>query len=577
MNAAVQKFAGRLALPSLLRLGARPVARSGETIRSRILLVMAAFVVIYCSIAARLISLGTLDPSIIQRYAPPDMAISAARPDLLDRNGEILATDIKSVSLYAEPRKIQKVMNTDDALDQLATVFPEINTDANRRKLASKSDFEWLKREVTENEREKVLQLGIPGIGFRPENRRFYPAGNSVGHIAGAVNIDNQGIMGLEKYIDDQWLRDLHSLGFANNPNMEPIKLSMDLRVQHVLHDELSNAMQKFQPAGGIGIVLNIKTGEVLGMASMPDFDPNNKPDFTRPENKQFLNRATAGVYEMGSTFKIFSTAMALDSGTISLTDSFDATPLHFGRFTIHDEHSKGRSLTVPEIFKYSSNIGTAREIMKFGFDRQFDYLKKLGLTTKLKTELPEVAQPIVPARWSAITGITAAFGHGISVSPMQTAAAAAAVMNGGHLMSPTFFPRSEVDAMAKSTQVMSKETTDKMRYLMRLNVLVGSGKRAEVPGYRVGGKTGTAEKVENGHYSKTKVFNTFIAVFPIDDPQYEVLVSLDDPKGEKPGDDPLAAYNATPTAGAVIARIAPMLGVMPNFAPDESPVGIPY
>lgn len=577
MNIALAPARFRWSLPRIARFGARPQSRLGETTRMRILFIMGLFLIGYGVIAVRLISLGLIDPAVVQHASVPDVSVTTARPDILDRNGEIIATDIRSLSLYAEPKKLQRVMTPEHAVEQLATVFPDISIDVLRRRLSSHSDFEWLKRELTEDERDKVLALGIPGIGFRPESRRFYPGGNSVSHIVGAVNVDNQGIMGLEKYIDDQYLHDLQKFGFASSGNMDPIRLSVDLRVQHIVHDEIEAAVAKFRAEAGIGIVLNVKTGEVLGMASLPDFDPNHLPDFNKPENKPLLNRATAGVFEMGSTFKTFTTSMALDTGTITLNDSFDVTPLHFGRFTIHDDEHNHRTLTVPEIFKYSSNIGTAREAMKAGLVKQREYLKRFGLLDRLQTELPEIGRPIVPARWSQITGITVAFGHGISVSPMSTAVAEAAAINGGLLMMPTFFPRSRVDAMAAATRVIRSETSDEMRYLMRLNVLSGSGKRANVAGYRVGGKTGTAEKVENGHYSKTRVFNTFVAIFPIDDPQYEVLVTLDDPKGEKPGDDPLAAYNAVPTAAAVVTRIAPMLGVMPNFTPDESPISMPY
>lgn len=492
---------------------------------------MVAFVAVYGTIAGRLISLGFEQPADAAALGSAQSAIAASRPDIVDRNGLILATDIKTASLYAEPRRI---IDPDEATEMLATVFPDLGTDAVRQKLASKAGFVWLKREISPAEQDAVHKLGLPGVGFLSESRRFYPSGRSVGFVVGHVNVDNQGIAGLEKYIDDQWLGDLHQLGFAMSPNLEPVKLSVDLRVQHVLYDELSAAMEKYTALAAGGIVLNVKTGEVVGMASLPDYDPNNPVEALDPNR---MNRISASVFEMGSTFKLFATAMALDSGKVALTDSFDASvPLRVGGFTINDFHGKHRVLTVPEIFIYSSNIGTGREALKVGSEGQKEFLKRIGLMDRVKTELPEVASPILPKRWSDLVTITVSFGHGISVSPLATAVSAAAVLNGGMLIEPTFFPRSQDEAMLKSKRVLSQKTSDEMRYLMRLNAIKGSGSRANIPGYRVGGKTGTAEKVVNGRYSANKRFNAFVAVFPIDDPQYLTLVILDEPNPEKEG-----------------------------------------
>jgi cell division protein FtsI (penicillin-binding protein 3) len=290
------------------------------------------------------------------------------------------------------------------------------------------------------------------------------------------------------------------------------------------------------------------------------------------------MNRASSAVYEMGSTFKLFATAMALDSGKVTMQDSFDASvPLRVGGFTINDFHAKRRVLTVPEIFIYSSNIGTGREALTVGSAGQQEFLKRIGLMDKVPTELPEVARPILPKRWSDLVTVTVSFGHGISVSPLATAVSAAAVMNGGWLLPPTFFPRSEDEARLIAKRVLSQKTSDEMRYLMRLNAIKGSGKRADIPGYRIGGKTGTAEKVENGRYSSEKRFNAFIATFPIDDPRYLVLVVIDEPNPEQPGMAATAGLNAGPTAGNVISRIAPMLGVMPRFDEVDLPLLASY
>lgn len=546
---------------------------AGDTMRGRLILTSACFVLVYGSIIGRLVEMGVSLPQESVTLGNAQASVSAARPDILDRNGEILATDIKFASLYAEPRR---VVDPDEATEQLATVFPDLGTDAVRQRLASKQGFIWLKREITPAQQAAVHGLGIPGIGFLTENKRFYPSGRTVAYITGHVNIDNQGIAGIEKYIDDQWLGDLQKAGMASN-NLEPIRLSVDLRVQQVLHDEITAAMQRYTAKSGAAVVLNVKTGEVLGMTSAPDYDPMNPAEALDPNN---MNRASAAVYEMGSTFKIFATSMALDSGKVKITDSFDATQsLNIGGFTIHDFHGKHRVLTVPEIFIYSSNVGTGREALKVGSEGQQEFLKRLGLMDKVPTELPEIARPILPKRWSDLVTVTVSFGHGIAVSPLATAMAASAVMNGGILIPPTFFPRTEEEARLIGKRVLKQSTSDQMRYLMRLNVLApgGSGKQADIPGYRIGGKTGTAEKVVNGRYSNDKRFNAFLATFPIDDPQYLLLVVFDEPNPERPGLPATAGMNAAPTAGNIVGRIAPMLNVEPRFDDVDVPLMAAY
>ena len=385
---------------------------AGDTTRNRLVIAMGAFVLVYGAIAGRLVMLGFQEPADPVALGSAQSAIAAARPDILDRNGEILATDIKTASLYAEPRRI---VDADEATEMLATVFPDLGTDAVRRKLASDAGFVWLKREISPREQERVHKLGIPGIGFLSESRRFYPSGRSVGFVVGHVNVDNQGIAGIEKYIDDQWLADLHKLGFAMTPNLEPIRLSIDLRVQHVMHDELSAAMERYTAKAAAGVVLDVRSGEVIAMTSLPDYDPNNPVEALDPNR---MNRASSAVYEMGSTFKLFATAMALDSGKVTMHDSFDASaPLRIGGFTIRDFHGKHRVLSVPEIFIYSSNIGTGREALAVGSEGQQEFLRRLGLMDRVSTELPEVARPILPKRWSDLVTVTVSFGHGISVS----------------------------------------------------------------------------------------------------------------------------------------------------------------
>jgi cell division protein FtsI (penicillin-binding protein 3) len=452
-------------------------------------------------------------------------------------------------------------------------VLPEIDYEQTYHKLKSGTGFVWLRRQLSPKQQADIMKLGIPGIGFRTENRRFYPGGETASHILGLVNIDNQGIAGMEKYIDDQGLSDLQATGLARD--MEPVRLSIDLRVQYIVRDEIAAAMERYHAIAAGAVVLNVKTGEVLAMASVPDFDPNNPYN---ANDKDRLNRMSAGLYEMGSTFKSFTTAMALDSGKVTLDSRFDAShPITIGHQTIHDFHGKGRVLTVPEVFIYSSNIGSAREAEAVGIDGHREFLHRMGILDRMETELPEVARPTEPKVWKQVNSITIAFGHGVSTTPLQTAVGCAALMNGGYLIEPTFLPRTQEEAMAGARKVVSEKTVEAMRYLYRLNAEKGSGRRAQVPGYRVGGKTGTAEKVVNGRYSSDKRFNAFVASFPMDDPQYIVLSIIDEPQPEKPGMGATAASNAAVIVANVIRRSAAMLGVKPDFSHENEPLLVSY
>jgi cell division protein FtsI (penicillin-binding protein 3) len=534
----------------------------GDDPRGRLRLAAAVFALAYLVIVGRLVMFGLTDTAGGNAAVDPNAAIATSRPDLVDRNGEILATDIKMASLYAEPRKI---IDPDEAAELITSVLPELDTRLLRKKLAGNAGFAWVKREITPTQQQQIHALGIPGIGFLTENRRFYPGGPLASHIVGLVNVDNQGIAGFEKYVDDHWLGDLHEVGFGRGHGMEPVKLSIDVRVQHIVRDELASAMEEFRAIAATGVVLNVHTGEVMAMASLPDFDPNDPVDALKPDR---LNRMTAGVYELGSVFKSFTFALALDSGAVSLGDRIDAShPIHFGHFTINDYHAKHRVLTVPEVFIYSSNIGAAHMALKAGPEVQQEYLKRFGMFDRIQTDLPETAEPLVPKKWSELTTMTVAFGHGLAVTPLQVAVADAALVNGGLLIPPTFEPRTAAKAAKLAKRVVKPLTSDQLRYLFRLNVEKGSGRHAAVPGYNVGGKTGTAEKVVNGRYASNQRLNSFLAAFPIDDPQYVVLVVLDDPKATKTAGT-TAGWNAAPTVAAIIRRSAALLGVEPR--PDD-------
>jgi cell division protein FtsI (penicillin-binding protein 3) len=444
-------------------------------------------------------------------------------------------------------------------------VMPDLDATEVRERLASKHHFVWLKREITPEQQREIHRLGLPGIGFLNENKRVYPNNELASHILGHVNVDNQGIAGMEKWLDRSGLADLHLAGFATDRQQEPIQLAVDLRVEQAMRDELIAARDRFKAKAAGGLVTDVRTGEILAMVSIPDYDPNNPREALDPTR---INRLTTGVYEMGSTFKALTLAMALDSGKITLASSFDArVPLRFGKFAIHDYHAQHRMLTVPEVFTYSSNIGTARIAMAMGVDHHKWFLRKMGQLDRLRTELPESAEPLVPKRWGELNTITIAFGHGLAVAPLQAVMAVGALMNGGRMIPPTFLKRSEEDAKKLAVQVIKPETSVMMRYLMRLNAEKGSAKKADIPGYYVGGKTGTAEKVVGGRYSKTKVFTTFMAVMPSDQPKYLLTIIMDEPQGTPETHGfATAAWNSGAAAGAIIPRIAPLLGLEPRF-----------
>ncbi len=530
--------------------------------RARLGLAIVAFAAIYCVIALRLVMFATGDDGHGARRGVTQDAVATARPDILDRNGQMLATDVKTPSLFAEPRKI---IDVDEAVELLTAVLPDLDASELRERLSSKKGFVWLKREITPTQQSEIHKLGIPGVGFLTENKRVYPNGPLVSHEIGHVNIDNQGIAGIEKWLDGQGLAALHMAGLASDRLQRPINLALDLRVQYALREELVAAREKFKALASSGVIVDVNTGEIIALASEPDYDPNNPREANDPTR---INRLTTGVYEMGSTFKSLTLAMALDSGKISLDSKFDARgDLHYGKFTIHDFHAQHRILSVPEIFTYSSNIGTAKMALSLGVDYHKAFLKKLGQLDRLRTELPESAEPLIPKHWGEINTVTIAFGQGLSVAPLQAVMGIAALVNGGRLIPPTFLKRDQADADKLAKRVIKPETSEKMRYLMRLNVEKGTATRANVAGYYVGGKTGTSEKVVGGRYSKTKVLTSFTAIMPADKPRYLLLIMIDEPQATPQTHGyTTSGWNAVPVGAKVIERVAPLLDIPPRF-----------
>lgn len=543
----------------------------GNLTKARIRWVIVALLLVFGTVGGRLIQLGaTVTDSTIEGIERD--VITASRPPILDRNGLEMAVDIRVPSLFAEPRRI---IDVEEAVQKLRTVLPDLNEDWLRKRLTGDKGFVWVKRELTPAIEEKIFQLGLPGIEFVTESKRFYPSGQEASHILGSVNIDNQGTMGIEKHMDDDSLALLQSIGLARGNEMTPVNLSVDLRVQHVMYEQLQDALVRYKAIAAAGVIMDVKTGEIVALASLPDFDPNNPStlfqDYNGVKNDRF-NRITSGIYELGSTFKTITLAGALDSGKVRITDQFDARfGVRFGRFTIDDFHGKHRVLSLPEVYKFSSNIGTIKIMQQLGKDEFRAFLSKIGMDRSVPFELPEMRKPKVPDKFSEIVAATSSFGHGLSVSPLHMVRAVAAFVNDGYMVPPTMYKRSEAEARLLYEPVISPATSAEVRYLMRLNAIGagGSGSRMNriAKGYRVGGKTGTAEKVVNGRYTSNVNFNVFASAFPLDNPRYAMVIIVDEPKAENAQTGVTAGWNAGEMTGRIIQRAAPMLGISPDFS----------
>jgi Cell division protein FtsI/penicillin-binding protein 2 len=529
---------------------------SGKRLKIALWVIVAGLVVV----GVRLLVLGSAEhqPVFDGRVLN---ATLASRPVINDRNGLPMALDIRVPSLFAEPRRI---IDVDEAAAAIRAVLPDLEEDWLKRRLDGNSGFAWVARELSPQQHTALMRKGIPGLDFLSETRRIYPAFRQASHVLGAVNVDNAGIAGIEAHIDRLYGLDvLHSTGLGRGAVLEPVSLSIDMRVQNVLHRELGDALDRYQAVAAAGTIIDVHTGEIVGLVSLPDFDPNRPA--TMLEEGRF-NRITAGKFEPASIFKPITIAGALDAGVVALTDQVDArTPVRFGRHSISDYYGKYRHLSVAEVLTYSSNIGTVRIAEKLGPTEFRAFLGRMGFDTVPALELPEMTRPVVPAKLSEVASATVSFGHGLSVTPLQMLTGTAALVNGGYLVRPTLF-KSEPGAEIVSDRVISEATSVKMRYLLRLNALQGSARRANAlaDGYRLGGKTGTAEKVVDGRYSSEKVTTFFSSVFPLDAPRYAMVVMVDEPQPEKPGTGRTAAYNAGDISGRVIHRIAPMLGVHP-------------
>ncbi|MBK8177080.1 MAG: penicillin-binding protein 2 [Rhodospirillales bacterium] len=533
--------------------------RALDTARNRLLATGVIFALAFTVMAGRLVDLTVLDGGRDHPHAAgASVAKADVRGDIVDRNGAVLATSLPTASVYADPKE---VLDPDAAVTALARVLPDLDTAVVRTRLNSPSRFVWVRRGLTPEQQQQVNSLGIPGIGFVTERRRVYPHGAAVAHVVGFTDIDDHGIAGVEESFDK-------SLAAG-----ERLRLGLDIRVQHILRHELEASRVEFHALGAAGMVLDTTTGEVIAMVSLPDFDPNEP--VLDPEDDARFNRVTKGVYEMGSTMKLFTVASALDTGTTSLTGGYDASrPLHVSRFTISDYHAKNRWLSTPEILIYSSNVGAALMALDVGTTLQRQYLQRLGLLTPAAIELPEVGKPLIPSPWREINTMTVAFGHGIAITPLQLVNGVAALVNGGRLR-PAQLEYQEDRSARAGTPVISPKTSKEMRMLMRQVVLHGTGSKADVPGYKVGGKTGTAEKLAHGHYIAKALISSFIGAFPIDDPKYVILAMLDEPKGNRStANYATGGWVAAPVVARLVRHMAPLLGI-PPVPDDELPDGV--
>jgi cell division protein FtsI (penicillin-binding protein 3) len=525
-----------------------PAKAALETGRTRLLMAAGAFALGFLAVGLRLADVALIKDSNEPRIA---RVVTAAEPvhraAIRDRNGVVLATSLVTHSLYADP---QQVLDPHEAAVKLRRVLPNLDAKEVEASLRTDRRFVWLQRHLTPQQYYEVNRLGIPGLSFRQDERRVYPHGALAAHVLGFTDVDNRGIAGIEKYFD----RELAT-------GARPVALSLDLRIQYILREELRTQMLAHKAVGASGLVLDVTTGEVIASVSLPEFDPNEPTE--APQAARF-NRNTLGTYEMGSTFKIFTTAMALETGVAKITDRFDAThPIEVARFRIRDYHPLNRWLSVPEIFIHSSNIGAVRMALEVGTERQQAFLDRFGLMRPASIELPEIGEPQLPHPWRKISTMTVAFGHGMAVSPLQLAHAVGAIANDG-VMVPTTLLKRAPDEKSAGERVVSRETARQVQGLMRRVVVDGTGKKADAAGYLVGGKTGTSDK--KGPSGRIHgLMSLFVGAFPMNQPRYVVVAIVDEPKGIKETYGfATGGWVAAPVIGRTVTRIAPLLGVKP-------------
>ena len=535
----------------------------------RLLLLGAAFVAGFATIGARMATLAVSQP-IEPQIASSGDAIISGRADILDRNGRVLATNLLTHSLYAQP---QEMIDPARVARELTAIFPELDAARLTADFTGTRKFLWIRKKISPEQMQAVHEIGDPGLLFGPREMRLYPNGDLAAHVLGGASFGREdvgsaevvGVAGVEKAFDT-WLRDPANSG-------APLRLTLDLTVQATLEEVLANGMKLLKAKAASAVMMNVHTGEIVAMASLPDFDPNARPvPLTTGDagDSPLFNRAVQGVYELGSTFKVFAVAQALDLGLITPATMIDTRgPLVWGKFRINDFHDYGARLSVTDVIVQSSNIGAARIAMLIGADRQKAFLDSLGFMNATPVELSEApgARPLLPPKWSELSTMTIAYGHGLSASPLHLATAYATLANGGRRVTPTLVlgPAKEPGA-----QLVTPSSAAAVMSMLRQVVTRGTASFAEVPGYAVGGKTGTADKPKpGGGYYENKVLATFAAVFPAHAPEYVLVLSLDEPVEDSGAEDRrTAGWTAVPVGAEVIRRAAPLLGLRPTYGP---------
>jgi cell division protein FtsI (penicillin-binding protein 3) len=532
--------------------------------RQRTLLALAALIACFVAIAGQLLRLGLKAEADFHLNIAEPIGQSWSRPDIVDRHGQLLATDVATHSLYADP---QLVLDIDEVVEKLTAALAGLDRAEVRRALADRGRrFAWIARGLTPRQAQRVHDLGLPGLAFRTELKRVYPLGALAGHVVGTVNVDNKGLVGLERWLDD--MGKVEAVQGTDRSDKPALRLSLDVGVQHAVSEELQAAVARYSATGAAGLVLDLTSGEVLAAASLPGADPARPSDWLELRH---ADKLISGTFELGSVFKTLTVAMALEAGVADLNSLYDVRrPLTIGANTITDLHPSGRPLSVREVFLHSSNVGAGLIALDLGADRQRQFLATLGLIEPMRTEAGSIAPPQLPKHWGRIETVTVSYGHGIAVAPLQLAAAMAGVIVGTKV-APTFLAQ----ASPPGTRLVSQATSARIQEILRLNVTspVGTGRRADAEGYRVGGKTGTAEMPGRGGYQAKAVISSFIGAFPMDAPNYLTLVMLFEPEpvaGIAPGIT--AGVNAAPTTARIVHRIAPVLGVLPRLIGRAEP-----
>ncbi|MEL6103100.1 MAG: penicillin-binding protein 2 [Pseudomonadota bacterium] len=543
--------------------------RLRQRAEGRLLVLGIFFVCAFTIVGGRMAVLATSEP-VEPRASAPGAAISAARADIVDRHGRILATNFETHALYAQP---PLMIDPERTVADLVSIFPDLDADRLRKDFTGNRKFVWIKRKISPEQMQAVHDIGDPGLLFGPREMRLYPNGKLAAHVLGGASFGKEGVSaaevvgvaGIEKYFDDR----LRDPALAN----QPLQLSLDLTVQAAAERVLYGGMRLMNAKGATSILMDVHTGEVISVVSLPNFDPNDRP---RPvltgdqSDSPLFNRSVQGVYELGSTFKIFTAAHAIDLGVVNPSTVIDIKgPLRWGKFRIRDFRNYGDELSVEEIIVKSSNIGTARIAQMIGADRQQDFLRQLGMFEATPFEIVEAAtgKPLLPRKWSELSAMTISYGHGLSTSPMHLAAGYAAIANGGHRIAPTILRQR---GPRLGHRVMSESAARAARLMLRKVVREGTASMGDVAGYAVGGKTGTADKPKpRGGYYEEKVIATFATMFPAHDPKYVLVVTLDEPV-ETSGEEPrrTAGWTAVPVAAEMITRIAPLLGLRPDVEP---------